>query len=1185
MEKLGNIFYKDINRQIKAAITVEDEKNIVQELEEYVVTEEMEKHFKLFFNNYKNGIENRSHNIGVWISGFFGSGKSHFLKMLSYMIDNKKVNGKNVITYFKDKFRDKTLLEDIAEVQKMDTDVMLFNIASQASNNSITGNKDAILQVFEKVFNEKLGLSTTPAVAEIERNIIKNNKYEEFKKEFKRINGASWEEERNGFQFIEDDFAKAYSIVMNVTEEDARALMDKTERNYSLSIKEFANRVKEYIESKGNNHQVVFFVDEVSLYIGNDDKLVLDLQTMVEDLGDICEGRAWVIATAQQAIDEVIKNVNSLTLSKMLGRFYTRISISSTNIDEIIKERLLKKKENVEESLEELYNEKHTIIKNLLTFYNGQYQKEYENNIDFAKTYPLIPYQFPLLQDIFESIRDHGFAGISLAGSERTLISAVQEAVKACSECELGTLVPLYVFYDTAERELNLKVRNVIKNAEDIVKAEKLEDFDIKVLKTLFLLKNIKTIPSNIDNITTLFVSNIDNDKVEIREKIIDSLKRLDRQTLIQKKGNIYTLLTDDEQEKNRAIKTKVIDQKEITDYLKDIILNDLYNDTRILYRNRPFYITKAIDDYIYTNDYEIGFKIRTVSKDEEDKTLYFEDSKFAVIKLVLTDEIKSEMENKLRIEKYIREQKQNTVSDQLSIIISTKQLEMRNAESSVKEYVKNELETADIIINGFKQDDIKSRDIKTRINEALITVINNKYTKFNFIEKNYSKEDIKELFNDKKLQTKIAGMENFPNFKAYEELIEYIKNKSYDIVALSIRTVLQDFGKVPYGYAEDDILYLITKALKNGVINLFYATEIQSPTSDDTLNKIINRAYYDKTTIKLRVKTDQKLIDGLKSISRKYFNKADLNDDEDLMIEEFKKDCLEKQMNLINNNIRNRGYYNIYQTYEYPGKEEIELIYNTLKKLNNINYTQEFYEEVNKKVDFFEKYIPKLDKILEFFDENGKQKKFFDVARRVLDNYDKNVEYIGNNEEIEEIAKSMKKIMKSNEPFSEIFQLPILSEKLKNLLVNMYEEKCEPIKIKAKEAIEYFKKEVKDSIVDNAFAEQYIQKENAIINKLDNSNELVLIFAQETQIKNIVSEFDIEIENEKAKILQEQNKKEEEEKEEVVSPRKVIRVGQLINRSYEINNEKDIDNYISELREKLIEKWKKNKKFTIKEG
>jgi len=94
--ELKNLFYKDIERDIKGVIKIgqDDDENIYQELEEYVVTRELSKHFSEFFESYKKGINNYTDKIGVWISGFFGSGKSHFLKILSYLLENKEVKGK-----------------------------------------------------------------------------------------------------------------------------------------------------------------------------------------------------------------------------------------------------------------------------------------------------------------------------------------------------------------------------------------------------------------------------------------------------------------------------------------------------------------------------------------------------------------------------------------------------------------------------------------------------------------------------------------------------------------------------------------------------------------------------------------------------------------------------------------------------------------------------------------------------------------------------------------------------------------------------------------------------------------------------------------------------------------------------------------------------------------------------------
>ena len=106
--QIKNMFEKQIDRDIKGVIKVgqSDEENVYQELDEYVVTKELLKHFRDFFNNYEKGVDGYTDKMGVWISGFFGSGKSHFLKMLSYILENKEVNGIRTVERFRKKFED-----------------------------------------------------------------------------------------------------------------------------------------------------------------------------------------------------------------------------------------------------------------------------------------------------------------------------------------------------------------------------------------------------------------------------------------------------------------------------------------------------------------------------------------------------------------------------------------------------------------------------------------------------------------------------------------------------------------------------------------------------------------------------------------------------------------------------------------------------------------------------------------------------------------------------------------------------------------------------------------------------------------------------------------------------------------------------------------------------------------------
>ena len=206
---IKNMFSKPIDRDIKGVIKVgqDDDANIKQELEEYVVTRELQKHFSDFFASYKRGITGNTDKMGVWISGFFGSGKSHFLKILSYLLENKEVGGKKAIDYFVDdnKISDQMVLADMKLAGTIPTDVVLFNIDSKSEVNG-KQSKVAIVSVLQNVFNEMQGFSgSNPFLADLERKLTEEEKYDLFKEKFEDSFGSTWEESRSDFDFIQDD--------------------------------------------------------------------------------------------------------------------------------------------------------------------------------------------------------------------------------------------------------------------------------------------------------------------------------------------------------------------------------------------------------------------------------------------------------------------------------------------------------------------------------------------------------------------------------------------------------------------------------------------------------------------------------------------------------------------------------------------------------------------------------------------------------------------------------------------------------------------------------------------------------------------------------------------------------------------------------------------------------------------
>ena len=579
--KLSELYLKDIDRDIKGVIKVgqDDESNIYTELDEYVVTDELLKHFETFFSAYHRGVEQQTDKMGVWISGFFGSGKSHFLKILSYALANKTVDHKSTLDFFKDKIMDTTIIKDMTFASNLTTDVMLFNIDAKSTATS-KNDKEAIFHVFNNVFNEMQGFSgITPWLADFERYLTEKEKYEEFKANFEDIYGSSWVESREDADYIADEIVEVYVKTLGATEEAARHWIENAEQNFTLNIELFAKRINEYLEKKGPAHQIVFLVDEIGQYIGEDSKLMLNLQTVVEELGLRCHGRVWVLVTSQQDIDAVAEKVKGNDFSKILGRFDTRLSLSSRNVDEVIRKRLLEKNEVAKATLNDLFIQQQSSLKNLLTFSSDTAEmKIYNNAQEFIDFYPFIPYQFKLLQQVFNGIRIKGASGKHLSEGERSLLSAFQESAIQNMNEELGYFIPFSTFYKTIESFLEPTVVRAIANAVD---NERLTDFDVEVLKVLFLVKYAKEIKAKKENITTLMLSNIHEDKLELGKKIEEALKRLVHETLIQQNGEVYDFLTNDEQDINREIKNISIDSTAIVKKVGEMIVDDIYSDTK----------------------------------------------------------------------------------------------------------------------------------------------------------------------------------------------------------------------------------------------------------------------------------------------------------------------------------------------------------------------------------------------------------------------------------------------------------------------------------------------------------------------------------------------------------------------------------------------------------------------------
>lgn len=292
---IKDLFKKDITRPIQGVVTIgnEDEEQKWQELEEYVCTDEITKSFRTFFRRYRESINHPTEKIGVWITGFFGSGKSHFLKILGYILENEEVAGVNAADYFDEKIKDQMVLADIKTCAKANNKVVLFNIDSKAKSDS-KSRTQAIMDIMLRAFNESVGYcGTSPWVADLERTLDGEGKLQDFISKFEEYSGRNWVQTRAKALLNRDYIIRALVASRDMSEESAKKFIEDQTKNFTNTTEEFAKIVDAYCTK--NKTRVIFLMDEVGQFIGDNTQLMLNLQTCVEDLGKFCRGQAWVV--------------------------------------------------------------------------------------------------------------------------------------------------------------------------------------------------------------------------------------------------------------------------------------------------------------------------------------------------------------------------------------------------------------------------------------------------------------------------------------------------------------------------------------------------------------------------------------------------------------------------------------------------------------------------------------------------------------------------------------------------------------------------------------------------------------------------------------------------------------------------------------------------------------------------
>ncbi|MHC8367558.1 BREX system P-loop protein BrxC [Pseudomonas sp. ZT5P21] len=799
---LNGIFKSPVRRPIEGVIKADDEASLFNELSEYVLTDEVAKRLEHFLDAYTD----YHHANGVWVSGFFGSGKSHLLKMLALLLENRQVDGSSALDIFLPKIKedDELLRAQLKKAVAIPSKSILFNIDQKADIISKT-QIDALLSVFVKVFNEMCGYYGKQGyIAQFERDLDSRELFQPFKEAYQSIADKPWERGREQALLESGNIAKTYA---QITGEDlalAKGILEKYRAQHSVSIEDFGNQVKEWLDKQPSNFRLNFFVDEVGQYIADNTKLMTNLQTVAESLATKCQGRAWIIVTAQEDMDSVMGDMSkqqSNDFTKIQARFANRLKLTSADVAEVIQKRLLTKNDTGADLLKTVYDQQFNNFKTLFDFTEGgQHYQNFRDLEHFTYCYPFVPYQFPLFQSAIRGISMHnGFEGKANSVGERSMLGVFREVAMAIDNEPVGQLATFDRMFEGIRGALKSAIQSAINNAERHLG----DAYAVRVLKALFLVKYVKEFKATLRNLNVLMLERFGEDIPAQRKKLEAALNLLEQQTYIQRNAELYEYLTDEEKDIEEEIKSTEIESADVIKELETLLFEGVIKQRKIRYENGQDYAyTRKMDDRSLSRESELAIHIVTPLSDNFDNLTVQRMQSMGrdELRIVLPADARFMQDLTLhkRTEIYIR-QNSSTQQEAVKRIIDAKGFQNTERLADLQDRAKELLGKAHLIINAADVE-ATSADGQARILKGFYLLIETTYPNLRMLrDVLYSENDIGKHL--RQAQDGLLGNDVTSLTEPEQELLAYIQSNARSGVRTTVKTLLERFERKNYGW------------------------------------------------------------------------------------------------------------------------------------------------------------------------------------------------------------------------------------------------------------------------------------------------------------------------------------------------------------------------------------------------
>jgi hypothetical protein len=865
---IRDLFVRDLGRRIEGVVKVYDQAALAQEIREFVLTDWTEEKLKAILDTFTESLDARRKraqpmdDMGIWISGFFGSGKSHFAKLVGYLLANPIVDpatSASAMDLFERHLDDGRLARDIKRrLGEIRLGASVKTVAFEIKAKQTLNNPSSVAEILLSTFYESLGYSDAIYLARVEKRLAARGRYPDFKDEYQKLFGQSWEDGRKEHEFNRSRIASVMTRVYPEeykTEAAAREGLMDAYRNEKVTADSVARELVEWVDAQpapdARQPHLVFVIDEMGQFISDDRSKIEELRSLVEQLGNQGKGRIWLVVTSQQALEQVCDraNLQLALLGKLDARFCVKVGLVSDEINKVVGERILKKREAKTAELVSLY-ERHTGFLAQLADIKSTRQLGQLDRATFAASYPFLPHTIKLAQDVFEAL-----SGFRISGGVRSMISVTQEVARKLADQEIGALASFDQVFDAIEQDLYSQeylgasgVQAIRESAERVPGAK----WPARVLKVLWLLQEerVTFVPRTPEVVAKLLARDVTADLPALRTEVEQTLLALQAAGYVARDEATgqYKYLNEKERTIEQEVQRLVSDMgigpavRQAKEILKARILTKgkldqfqiRYGKSQALF---AYDVQLDGEDLATGNEIAVSFTdpLSAGKKDRAEierenrahgnkgRTLYWIASTPAALagRLKRYEALRKLTED----ERFTRD-----TADSTQDALREKRKERAALEESLARELERSFREGSMYLSGDEQQLDGSRDLKTALQEAGRTLVANLYTRFADADRRYDFRSVARILNP--AERKLHDIE--PELDLFDSQGMLQRERPLPATVLEAVASLEDenrptdgasllafFSRIPYGWPSEIVRLTLAAALRGGAVYL----------------------------------------------------------------------------------------------------------------------------------------------------------------------------------------------------------------------------------------------------------------------------------------------------------------------------------------------------------------------------